>query len=63
MTQLAIDINNKRGQNTYIVDLDIEKAYDSCNRADVRENLRTFGVREKVISMWELLNDRPMTVL
>jgi len=63
MTQLAIEINASKGKNTYVIDLDIQKAYDSCDRNDARDNLKKNGVRDRDTSMWEMLNTNPKTDL
>ena len=63
MTQLLIEINEKLGHNTYILELDIAKAYDSVDRGFVRELMDDHGVDRAILSVWEMLNDKPMTDL
>lgn len=63
MPNLIVILLLLKGQNTYVIDLDIQKAYDSCDRNDARDNIRRYGVREGIISLWELLNTNSTTDL
>ena len=58
-----IEINKELGYDTYVLDLDIAKAYDSVDRNYVRELMDEYGVDVGILSIWELLNDKPMTDL
>ena len=46
-----------------MLDLDIAKAYDSVDRGFARELMDEYGVDKAILSVWEMLNDKPMTDL
>jgi len=49
---MAIEINRSYGKPTYIVDLDIQKAYDSVDRNNVNDLLRKKGVPKNTRILW-----------
>ena len=59
MLKATTEINLHRGLPTYVVNLDIKKAYDSVIRADIRRILIDKGCEQNDISLWHMMNDNP----
>ena len=58
-----IEINQHKGYNTYVLDLDVAKAYDSIDRTDASRFMLEYGVLQGTVSLWEMLNEKPKTDL